>query len=814
MRKRIPVAILVILFGIGIATVPGTSAASPLASPAGDGITVNESHNGQSVVVTGDQVLAIDLEGNPTTGYSWSVVGIDDAVLRQIGETEFEPYAPERIGSPGRQTLRFRAMGEGETTLSLAYRRPWETESPLGVFAIDVQTEGPFSPIVEEVRPVSPPPSPEDLGPIAVDAVPSSFNWCDQGGCTVVKDQAACGSCWAFATSGVVESLIKIEDGVTRNLSEQYLVSCNNWGWGCAGGSRAFDFFIDEIPPGETAAGAVYEADFPYTSGGTGSDGPCTGQPHTHHEKLVSWGMRYGTPYPATIKQLIYDHGPVYVSVCGSGPKFNSYSGGIYQTNESWACGGGTDHGVVLVGWDDNQGTSGVWYLRNSWGTSWGENGGYMRIGYGVSNVGGNPAYAVYGLNQPPYTPGNPSPADGAQTLPIDTDLSWTGGDPDSGDTVTYDVYFEAGNTSPGVLVCDDVSTRACDPGALATATHYYWQVVATDGHGAHTDGPVWDFRTESGSGPVVYSSHTVDDDDFDESSGDGDGIIECGETIELDVTLYNAGTVGATGVSAAISTDDGLITWPYNTTSGYLNIGPGATVTNTNDFEFVVHPLANNGRVVTFDLEITTDTDEWTDTFSATVQCDVDYPTVYIPTVFKTPLENGGFESGRDGSWSEHSSNGWPLVVHSSDLIPGMLPHSGSWAVWLGGDPNETSVISQTIRVLPWADTLDYWYWIGSGDTCGNDYAYVRLGSTTVRSYSLCSSTSTGGWTNAQIDLSGWSNQLVDLTFVATLNAVGNSNFFLDDVSLTMGGTSSGTSEPVGLGLPAIDAAVPKGSR
>jgi hypothetical protein len=70
MRKRIPVAILVILFGIGIATLPGTSAASPLASPAGDGITVNESHNGQSVVVTGDQVLAIDLEGNPTTGYS------------------------------------------------------------------------------------------------------------------------------------------------------------------------------------------------------------------------------------------------------------------------------------------------------------------------------------------------------------------------------------------------------------------------------------------------------------------------------------------------------------------------------------------------------------------------------------------------------------------------------------------------------------------------------------------------------------------------------------------------------------------------
>jgi predicted secreted protein len=822
MKKQIPITILVLLFAIGIATLPGTSAASQgafsTANPDGDPINVNEAHNGQTVTVVGDQVLVVDLEGNPTTGYSWAVLAVDGSILRQVGETEFEPYYPERIGSPGRQTLRFRATGEGTTTLSLAYRRSWEAAPGLGTFSIHVQTRGPFSAIVDEATSkAAPPPSPEDLGPIATDAVPSSYNWCDEGGCTPVKDQGGCGSCWAFATSGVVESLIKIGDGVTRDLSEQYLVSCNAWGWGCTGGSRAFDFFIDEIPPGESAAGAVYEAEYPYINGGTMTTQPCTGQPHTHHETLVSWGMQYGTPPPATIKQLIYDYGPVYVSMCASGPVFNSYSGGIYQTDESAYCGGGTDHGVVLVGWDDNQG-SGVWYLRNSWGTLWGENGGYMRIAYGVSNVGRYPAYAVYegNPNHPPNTPTNPSPADGALTQPIDSDLAWTGGDPDSGDTVTYDVYLEAGDTSPDVLVCNDVSVPACNPGTLTNNLHYYWTVVATDSFGETITGTIWSFWTPTYAGPLVYNSHTIDDTTSGDSIGDGDGVIECGETIEMDVSLYHQGSVGATGVSGSISTDASIISWPYNTSSTYPDVAPGGTVTDTNDFDFAVHPLAREGRVVTFDLEFSTDTDVWTDSFTVTVHCDVDHPTTFFPIVALNqvsgpPLANGDFESGRDGSWSEYSSNGFNLIVHSTELLPGQLPHHGDWAAWLGGWVNETSILSQTVGVPSTATTLDYWYWIGSYDGCGDDYAYVRFGTSTLETYDLCSAENTNGWVYGQIDVTSWRGQTVDLAFVTVLDGVDNSNFFLDDVSFGTDAAPRGT-----FGLPdlvpvPIDAAAPR---
>ena len=73
--------------------------------------------------------------------------------------------------------------------------------------------------------------------------------------------------------------------------------------------------------------------------------------------------------------------------------------------------------------------------------------------------------------------------------------LGWTGGDPD-GDTITYDVYFEAGDSTPDVLICNDVSGTSCDPGSLMANSHYYWYVVATDEHGGSISGPVWDYVT------------------------------------------------------------------------------------------------------------------------------------------------------------------------------------------------------------------------------------------------------------------------------------------------------------------------------
>ena len=124
---------------------------------------------------------------------------------------------------------------------------------------------------------------------------------------------------------------------------------------------------------------------------------------------------------------------------------------------------------------------------------------GYDSIfGYGRADA----LDAFEGENQPPYKPSNPSPFDGATNVSITADLSWTGGDPDSWDTVTYDVYFEAGDNTPDELVSANQTETTYDLGALNYSTHYYWKIAAKDKWGKSTISDVWDFTSERDTTP------------------------------------------------------------------------------------------------------------------------------------------------------------------------------------------------------------------------------------------------------------------------------------------------------------------------
>jgi inhibitor of cysteine peptidase len=100
-------------------------------------ISLDEGDDGSRITLEAGQTVDIRLEGNPTTGFTWEVAEVDDAILRQIGEIEFDPFSG-LIGSAGIQTLRFEAVGSGQMTLKLAYHRPWETEPSLDTFNIHV----------------------------------------------------------------------------------------------------------------------------------------------------------------------------------------------------------------------------------------------------------------------------------------------------------------------------------------------------------------------------------------------------------------------------------------------------------------------------------------------------------------------------------------------------------------------------------------------------------------------------------------------------------------------------------------------------
>ncbi len=115
--------------------------------------------------------------------------------------------------------------------------------------------------------------------------------------------------------------------------------------------------------------------------------------------------------------------------------------------------------------------------------------------------------------NNPPNEPSNPNPESGTMDVSIDVDLGWVGGDPDSGDSVTYDVFFDTAN--PPSQVVWNQSDTTYDLGTLNYEQTYYWQIVAWDNYGVPKFGQIWDFATLEE--PIIYP---VFIDNFDSDLG------------------------------------------------------------------------------------------------------------------------------------------------------------------------------------------------------------------------------------------------------------------------------------------------------
>jgi C1A family cysteine protease len=464
LRSMLGIALLLGLLPLLAAAPAGPNPSQAQGQP--PELVVSAQEEGLQIQLAADQGLAVRLRANPSTGYLWQIVDVDERVLQPVGPTTFEPDS-SLLGAPGTATLRFRPVAAGKTNLALVYRRPWE-EEVLADFSLQVTTDGSSS--VTNQGPVAPStavtrPSGRVTSGTEPDApltLPSAFNWCALGGCTPVKNQQNCGSCWAFATVGPLESWVQLSDGVTRDLSEQYLVSCNTDGMGCNGGWWAHDYHQWKAPPGEPDAGAVYEADFPYVA----ADVACN-PPHVHHEKVVSWeyvDASVGIPSLAKLKQAIHDYGPVSVAMC-AGPALSNYTGGVFAINEF--CPDDVNHGVVLVGWDDAEG---VWLMKNSWGPGWGE-GGYARIAYGTSNIGYGASYVIYGH---PMAPDN---LHVTSTSQAEISLAWRDGS-------STESSFKIERSPDGTSSWAQVGTVAADVTAytdtgLALSTTYYYRVRA-----------------------------------------------------------------------------------------------------------------------------------------------------------------------------------------------------------------------------------------------------------------------------------------------------------------------------------------------
>ncbi|MBU1701462.1 MAG: T9SS type A sorting domain-containing protein [Candidatus Eisenbacteria bacterium] len=109
----------------------------------------------------------------------------------------------------------------------------------------------------------------------------------------------------------------------------------------------------------------------------------------------------------------------------------------------------------------------------------------------------------------------------------------------------------------------------------------------------------------------VSYQSSTIDDDNTGTSSGNNDGLINPGETIELTVQVRNYGYINATGVTAALSSDDPYVTITDGTET-FGDISGGASAWSADDFDIEIGLGSPNDRTLRFDLDVTDGGNYW----------------------------------------------------------------------------------------------------------------------------------------------------------------------------------------------------------
>jgi hypothetical protein len=184
--------------------------------------------------------------------------------------------------------------------------------------------------------------------------LPTAYDARDDRIVTPAKNQAACGSCWAFASVGAMEShMLKAYGAGPEDLSEQQQVSCNTDMYGCGGGNSTAILYWE-------LTGPLYESCFPYTALDTTlcEEAGC--------EQLGFRVIDWHTVAPGDFKNSLYTYGPSYwrFDVHTDFYTFwGAYSPGAVYVNQSRSFEGG--HAVLLIGWDDGKG---AYLCKNSWG--------------------------------------------------------------------------------------------------------------------------------------------------------------------------------------------------------------------------------------------------------------------------------------------------------------------------------------------------------------------------------------------------------------------------------------------------------------
>ena len=230
---------------------------------------------------------------------------------------------------------------------------------------------------------------------VPITDLPTNFSWHDQNGksyLTVMKNHhfpEYCGGCYSFASTSSISDRIKIMRNAQWpdiTLAPQVLLSCSA-NYGCHGGGASIAHqYIQKY-------GITDESCSPYQARGHENGAPCTDEikcqtcdSEGNCEVPESYPVYYVSEYgyiegEKAIMNEVYARGPV-ACLCDSDLIWNYTSGIVNITAKSYDL----DHYVSIYGWGEEDGIP-FWYIRNSWGSFWGEDGNF-RVQRGINSIG------------------------------------------------------------------------------------------------------------------------------------------------------------------------------------------------------------------------------------------------------------------------------------------------------------------------------------------------------------------------------------------------------------------------------------------
>jgi len=230
--------------------------------------------------------------------------------------------------------------------------------------------------------------------------VPDSFdsrtNWPQCTTMKVIRDQSACGSCWAFGAAEAMSDRYCIFLNQQLNVSSGDIAFCCgfNCGDGCGGGypSAAWQYW--------QSTGVVSENCDPYPFPSCdhhipNSPHPCPSQEYPNApcpntcKDTETWSSAkhfgssvYSLSGEADIQAEIMKNGPVETAFSVY-EDFLTYKSGVYKHVTGGFLGG---HAVKFLGWGVENGEN-YWLVANSWNADWGDH-GYFKILRGVDECG------------------------------------------------------------------------------------------------------------------------------------------------------------------------------------------------------------------------------------------------------------------------------------------------------------------------------------------------------------------------------------------------------------------------------------------